>query len=521
MRRVVAAFALVLTCAVLVFLGVGALVEREAAHGREVNVAGRQRMLAQRVGFLAHLIGEPGEEQRHRAAQLDATLDLLEDSHSALRDGGTAPALDRSRRGAHVDRAPGEVREILFGRQYRLDATMRDFVESGRDLAARDEPASADDPQLDSFIEQMEGPLIAALDAATRAYEVELSRATSESRTLTALAVGTVVLALTTALGVRASRRRAVASRAEAEAERRRSEARFRAAAEGSFDAFSILEAVREPGGRVIDFEYADVNARLTERLGRSRDEIVGRTVREVTARGVEAGAVDRYARVLESGEAADEEILFAPPDAAPAGLRVMVVPLGDGVAVTSRDITERKEREERLAYQAHHDVLTGLPNRATLLDRLEYVLSGGSGHDVAVLFVDLDGFKDVNDAFGHETGDELLRLVADRLRATVRSGDTVARLGGDEFVVLCERVRAAEEAEEAANRIVDAMAKPFLLGVGPVSIAASVGLAGARTGCTPRTLLRRADVAVYEAKRLGGSRVAVAPLGAPVGEPS
>ena len=158
----------------------------------------------------------------------------------------------------------------------------------------------------------------------------------------------------------------------------------------------------------------------------------------------------------------------------------------------------------------ATSDALTGLPNRAILFDRLTHGLArtGRSGGGLALLFVDLDHFKSVNDQMGHDAGDELLVQVARRLTDSVRDCDTVARIGGDEFVVLAEPVIRFEDAMVVANRIVSALAEPFSLSAGTARIGASVGVATSQRDSTSRSLLKQADTAVYRAKAQGRSRV-------------
>jgi diguanylate cyclase (GGDEF)-like protein/PAS domain S-box-containing protein len=170
----------------------------------------------------------------------------------------------------------------------------------------------------------------------------------------------------------------------------------------------------------------------------------------------------------------------------------------------------DRAEHARQLDHLALHDTLTGLPNRALAQDRLEHAVARLADTDamVAVLFVDLDRFKLVNDGLGHETGDELLVAVSRRLSDTVRRQDTVARFGGDEFVVLCEDLRDERHAEELAERAARAFAEPFVLQHAEVTVSASIGIAVThRSSDRAGALLRDADAAMYRAKRRGGAR--------------
>jgi diguanylate cyclase (GGDEF)-like protein/PAS domain S-box-containing protein len=179
------------------------------------------------------------------------------------------------------------------------------------------------------------------------------------------------------------------------------------------------------------------------------------------------------------------------------------------GLVVNYRDITERKALEDELRRRAFHDVLTGLANRSLFRDRLGHALARAarSARTTAVLYLDLDDFKAVNDRFGHVEGDRLLVAVGERLQAATRAGDTVARLGGDEFAVIVEETRPAA-AERAAERILGVLAPSFSIGGVELEVRASIGIAiqtSAAEGADE--LLRRADIAMYAAKAQGGGR--------------
>jgi diguanylate cyclase (GGDEF)-like protein/PAS domain S-box-containing protein len=174
---------------------------------------------------------------------------------------------------------------------------------------------------------------------------------------------------------------------------------------------------------------------------------------------------------------------------------------------LTMRDVSERTALEVELRHQAFHDPLTGLPNRALLHDRLEQAirLAHRDGGPLALLLMDLDRFKEVNDTLGHQQGDALLQQVCQRLRDALRASDTVARLGGDEFAVLLPETDEAG-ATAVARQLLRVLEQPFLLEGQPVDVGASLGLAlHPAHGTDAATLLRRADVAMYVAKRAGG----------------
>ncbi|HLH47634.1 MAG TPA: EAL domain-containing protein [Acidimicrobiales bacterium] len=176
------------------------------------------------------------------------------------------------------------------------------------------------------------------------------------------------------------------------------------------------------------------------------------------------------------------------------------------GLVCVARDVADRMELTARLIHRATHDTLTALPNRASLLDRLHEPFGPGESESIAVLYVDLDGFKAVNDSLGHAAGDRVLVAIADRLRRAVRPGDMVARLGGDEFVVVATGVTDGSVALDIAGRVVATLAQPVAVGGRTVTVSASVGAAVGRRERSME-LLDEADQAMYHSKHGGRDR--------------
>ncbi len=180
----------------------------------------------------------------------------------------------------------------------------------------------------------------------------------------------------------------------------------------------------------------------------------------------------------------------------------------GEGMSRSIRYAVERKRAEAAMAHRALHDPLTGLPNRLLFIDRLELALARASrsSGSVAVLFLDLDHFKAINDSLGHEAGDQLLVHVARRVEGALRPADSVARFGGDEFTILCDAVEDERDAALIGERVLAALARLFPVGEGEVSLGGSLGLALGSEGSTSEGLVRNADIAMYRAKERGGS---------------
>jgi diguanylate cyclase (GGDEF)-like protein/PAS domain S-box-containing protein len=249
---------------------------------------------------------------------------------------------------------------------------------------------------------------------------------------------------------------------------------------------------------------------------GRTAEDLIGLDVLELVDPSWRAAAAGRMASALDGHDQAAMEYRLRRLDGAELDVEIAAIPAQhDGrpaVQVVMHDITGRKRAEAELAHQATHDPLTGLPNRTLLFDRLEQALRRAVRRpdSIAVLFIDLDRFKVVNDSLGHDRGDELLIAVAERLRECLRPGDTVARFGGDEFVVLCEGLSEDDDALAVARRLRQSFVRPVDAGGQEIYASASIGVAVARENTTARELLRDADAAMYDAKDRGGSRFEV-----------
>jgi diguanylate cyclase (GGDEF)-like protein len=183
-----------------------------------------------------------------------------------------------------------------------------------------------------------------------------------------------------------------------------------------------------------------------------------------------------------------------------------------DGIIECGRDVTERKQGEERLEYLAHYDTLTDIPNRLIFFERLRRTIAAARDKvtTFGVLFIDLDGFKQVNDSLGHKVGDQLLKNAAKRLSACIRHGDTVARMGGDEFAIIISPINERQDALTVAQKIQERLGEVFRLDEHRCRIGASVGISCyPEDGDTPEGLLKQADDAMYQDKRARKERQA------------
>jgi len=244
---------------------------------------------------------------------------------------------------------------------------------------------------------------------------------------------------------------------------------------------------------------------------GQRRETIIGHRLGLTNTMDHAAGFLDRVCKDADRlGQWEGEAICFrTPAEPFPAWISVSVARNADGepdkFIVVLADITQRKQHEERIRYQANFDTLTGLPNRRLLRDRLEQAILRAlrSKGRVAVAFLDLDRFKQINDSLGHRAGDELLRLVARRLRNCTRISDTVGRFGGDEFILIASDIADRGAGAYLAEKIVYSFSHPFTLAGREIYCSPSIGIAFyPDDGDTAETLLRNADTAMYHARR-------------------
>ena len=261
---------------------------------------------------------------------------------------------------------------------------------------------------------------------------------------------------------------------------------------------------------RVDDGRILDVNESLAEMLGREPGDLVGRTLRELTHPDDVRAAVPHVARLelgIVDSYRLDQRYLRSDGEWVWARTRVSLTEdEGTALAITHiEDVSEQRRIAEQLTYAANHDDLTGLPNRSWMMQLLSDRLMGAEPNSVAVLFVDLDHFKVINDSLGHGVGDELLRSMAERLRSAVREGDVLARFGGDEFVVVLDGVERDANAGDVAERLRHALHSPVVIGEHELYVTASIGYSSNVDGATtPNDLLRDADAAMYRAKARG-----------------
>ena len=288
----------------------------------------------------------------------------------------------------------------------------------------------------------------------------------------------------------------------------RKDQETYYAASEASLDAVFVLRSLHDGKGAIQDFILDNVNNRGASMFGRTKGDLLGKRLCQLLPQSRINGLFDTLILVAQTGVVHELEWKNDMTDVQATWLYRQIVRVEDGVVVIIRDISERKQTEERISHMAHHDALTGLPNRTLLEDRIQQAMLHAQryGRCVTVVFMDLDNFKLINDTLGHKAGDELLKTVASRMVLNVRQTDTVMRLGGDEFViVLADQAETMETIAPTLQKLREAIAEPICIGDQKLEVTSSMGLAiYPADGTDSDTLLMHADAAMYQAKALG-----------------
>ncbi len=456
-----------------------------------------------------------------RTARIDRQVDRIDEiGHEAQEEAlrfwsgraagrrGVSPSLMLTFLRIRAEVTDLQARQATFADRASTDAAARvqgAFDQAGAALVGRGARARITPAWESDISERILGQVVGGLedwaDAGKALEERVRARATATVRWAAVGAGGFVLvcIGLAALMWRRIERERVALTRALQAVDRR-----ARALAAHASDLVFVVDAE----GRV---DYASPSAR--ELLG---TDPAGRDFAAVVHPD-DRGHLGALVAAVEPGEARTGEWRLR----ARGGDRVVEFTIDDqtaeeglrGLVLTGRDMTDRRALEDELAHRAFHDGLTGLANRALFLNRVEHAISriSRTGGSVAVLMIDLDDFKTVNDSLGHGAGDELLVGVAQRLRERLRAGDTAARLGGDEFAVLLDGVRDTAAARVVGEALLDALSRPFTAAGREMLVRASIGVALADDlPPSPEAVIRAADTALYVAKDEGKGRLAV-----------
>jgi diguanylate cyclase (GGDEF)-like protein len=282
----------------------------------------------------------------------------------------------------------------------------------------------------------------------------------------------------------------------------------YRLATDGAREGFYMLRPLYDHDKTIVDFLIKDCNERGAAYYGKLRANLIGTKFSGLFSTGYQQEVLPDYRRAMEIGFYENELKVSTSSSLQVNWVHRRLVRSGDGLAVTLRDISESKAHEEALSSLANADALTALPNRHWLMSYLPIAVERARSSDtvLALLFVDLDDFKNINDTLGHAAGDELLQAAAKRLKSVVRPHDSVVRLGGDEFTIILEKVDGDRPVSQVAERMIKALSEPFVLsGESRHVVHASIGISlFPHHGEHGETLLKHADIAMYAAKARG-----------------
>ncbi len=343
-------------------------------------------------------------------------------------------------------------------------------------------------------------PLVAlvGLSHATALATAEVYWRESRDRAI----VASIGLLLLGALGAVMARRSLQREREKQEVQRA-----YRTATESGNDGFYMAAAVRARDGSIQDFRIVDCNERGAFFYGMTREQLVGSSLAQIDAGLFGEELMSTYRKAMEAGFYEDDRRMPLDNRLNISWGHRRLVRVGNGLAVTLQDISERKAHEDQLERMANEDVLTGLATRHAFLGAMPERLAQARANEegLALLFIDLDEFKVVNDTHGHAVGDQLLKSAAQRLLSLLRPQDSVARFGGDEFLVLLQPVEGERQAASVAARIVEAFGVPFLIGDDLHAVGSSIGISMfPRDGQDAETLVRHSDIAMYAGKNEG-----------------
>ena len=489
------ALGMALLLAALAALGGFLLVQQTVAHRRALSLmaqveerVGQQHVLKRQAILDSRRGAELSGRMREVRQQLAVDLDELGVAE------GRIIALDRLLRLEAARRPSGRVRAAVEAQEGAVDEAFALLAAGRLDQARAVAPRGPGLEEVSQALGLAAGVYAGALERSHRA----LATGVAVFAGLSGAAMGL--------LGYRVVRLgRAYRTLMSDEQSLRASEERFRALVQHAADVILVLE---------VDGTVRHVSPAVRSVLGYDPDRLVGTLGWTLVHEGDAQAAQTFHAELLDTrGGSRSVELRWQHREGSwrwleVKGTNLLHQPEVRGIVLNARDISRHKSLEQQLVQRALHDQLTGLPNRMLFMDRLEQALErcARRGKFAAVLFLDLDRFKLVNDNLGHDRGDQLLVQVAERLRTCLRRVDTIARIGGDEFTVLLEEVGSAGDASLVADRIIEAFRGSFRIESQEIFVGTSIGIAlGAPDqGTTAQGLLRNADIAMYRAKANG-----------------
>jgi diguanylate cyclase (GGDEF)-like protein len=287
-------------------------------------------------------------------------------------------------------------------------------------------------------------------------------------------------------------------------------------ALDASDDGFTIWQSVRAADQSIEDFKVVLINKTGADAAGRSQLDLIGKSLIEVAPGEGAKGLHELFVKALRVGHSVKDIVAGRSMDGSPVSFENTVVPFGkDLVFATFRDVTESEHEHTRLLWIAEHDFLTGMPNRAKLQESLAESVARAreKGRLTGFVFIDIDHFKNINDTFGHDVGDEVLVNFAKRIRHSLPESALVARIAGDEFAVLLHELEQEAQLKELMDEVFAAMQRPFRRHDVDIPVTCSAGCVLTDGSAHPDEVMRIADKAMYQAKHEGRNRYLLEPI--------
>lgn len=491
--RIALSIIALLSC--IAYFSLTTVIEEEASNATAINLSGRQRMLSQRIVLLSReLLAAKGQGSFEATrSRLIEAIQLMEQAHSTLVHGNNSL-------GIPAPSAPA-IKEIYFSAPYEVDQRTQAFIRGALAFASSKEQSLDHDDANLYFLSNSAPKLLLLLDEVVSRYE---RHSNERVNNILLMERGILACTLLVLLLVAHFIFRPMTIQLKK---------RAKILLQNKKQFHEILSSMGE-GLIVIDKKLAitAANPSTARLLGWEEKQINGAQLPDIVG-NLTSDSNQAFTDIVQNSRSEQHgEHTFIQRNGSTLPISYAITQLLEegeisGHVITFKDISERKQYENQIKHLAYHDTLTNLPNRRLFNDRLIQELAHAKRNNgsVALMFLDLDGFKNINDSLGHDAGDEVLQLTAERIRGTIRESDTLARMGGDEFILLLSNLENKEDCTRIATKIINALQNPIDLDGHHLSVSTSIGISiYPQDGDTDTALIAKADCAMYMVKNRG-----------------
>jgi diguanylate cyclase (GGDEF)-like protein/PAS domain S-box-containing protein len=483
----------ILSC--IAYFSLTAVIEAETSSATAINLSGRQRMLSQRIVLLSRELLAAKESSGFEAtrSKLIDAIQLMDKTHHALIHGDDSLGIPAPSTSA--------IQEIYFSPPYEVDRRTHTFLQKARAFASGTEQTLTPDDLDLVFLSSTAPELLQLLDEAVSRYERD---SYEKVNNILLMERGILAFTLLTLLLLAHFIFRPMVVQLKK---------RAHTLLQNKRQFHEILSSMGE--GLIVTDKSLVItvaNPSTARLLGWNKHQILGAQLADIIS-GPPQDSSPAFSSIVQVSQSElHGEHIFTHRDGSRFPVSYAITQLLEedeitGHVITFKDISERKQHEAQIKHLAYHDTLTNLPNRRLFDDRLllELAHAKRNNRTIAVMFLDLDDFKIINDTLGHEIGDKVLQVAAQRIQATIRESDTVARMGGDEFVLLVSSLESKEDSTRVAEKIIDSLKQPIEIEGHYLTVSSSIGISiYPHDADTDSTLIAKADCAMYSVKKLG-----------------